>query len=290
MALVRFSQRKSLSPVRVDVQKDSIDSALRSRLWSALCVLFFDLSEEDFRYQHQENSLGIRQRLWIHFFNRTVDTLPQQRMEGFQSAVRDWFLVQAKWYEVYDFVEAVAGELKGKHAEQYVSLMNAFLAQDQSAYRFIGSRLTDITSEEEIAAIEGAIADSHPLKGVRRHLETALAFLTDRNAPDFRNAVKESISAVESMCQALTADSSATLGKAIKRLEDSGITLHPALVRGWSQIYGYTSDAGGIRHALTDEPTITRAEAKYMLVTCSAFVSLLTENAITANIALNAGT
>ncbi|MEB7145202.1 hypothetical protein NEM79_21265, partial [Escherichia coli] len=44
----------------------------------------------------------------------------------------------------------------------------------------------------------------------------------------------------------------------------------------FSQLYGYTSDQGGICHALTEEdvnPTL--AEAKFMLVTCSAFSNYL---------------
>ena len=37
--------------------------------------------------------------------------------------------------------------------------------------------------------------------------------------------------------------------------------------------YGYTSDQGGIRHALLEESNIDEAEAKFMMVACSAFVN-----------------
>ena len=47
------------------------------------------------------------------------------------------------------------------------------------------------------------------------------------------------------------------------------------MARAFSQLYGYTNDASGIRHSLTDEATISYADAKFMLVTCSAFVSYL---------------
>jgi hypothetical protein len=40
-------------------------------------------------------------------------------------------------------------------------------------------------------------------------------------------------------------------------------------------MYGYTSDAEGIRHALLEEPTLEQADAIFMLVTCSAFVNYL---------------
>ena len=40
-----------------------------------------------------------------------------------------------------------------------------------------------------------------------------------------------------------------------------------------SAMYGYTSDADGIRHAMTEASDLTYSDAKYMLVTCTAFVN-----------------
>lgn len=37
----------------------------------------------------------------------------------------------------------------------------------------------------------------------------------------------------------------------------------------------YTSDEGGIRHAMLEEPNIGYDEAKYMAVACSAFVNFI---------------
>jgi hypothetical protein len=47
-------------------------------------------------------------------------------------------------------------------------------------------------------------------------------------------------------------------------------------------MYGYTSDAEGIRHALMDEPTLESEDAKFMLVSCSAFVNYLRSKAARA--------
>ena len=62
----------------------------------------------------------------------------------------------------------------------------------------------------------------------------------------------------------------------MKKLEDCGTKLHPALKQGFLKIYGYTSDEGGVRHAegmfVSD---VTFEEAKFMLVSCSAFVNFL---------------
>jgi hypothetical protein len=54
------------------------------------------------------------------------------------------------------------------------------------------------------------------------------------------------------------------------------IQLHGSLKKAFMALYGYTSDAGGIRHALSDEDvTPTFEDAKFMLVTCSAFINYL---------------
>jgi hypothetical protein len=50
--------------------------------------------------------------------------------------------------------------------------------------------------------------------------------------------------------------------------------LHPALEAAFTKLYGYTSDAKGIRHALLDDDeVVTFEEAKFMLVACSAFIN-----------------
>ena len=259
-----FSQRKKLAPVRVEVQRDDIDPPLRNKLWSAYYLISHDLRWLD----HEERRHRVQ--LWLHFFEEPSDTIPYD----FQSWVRGWFF-RAKWHEVYSFLEAAFSTTPERHQETFRTLMNDFLEQEVAAYRLVNGYLTDIVSAEEIESIETAARDTEPFAPVRTHLVDALAKLTDRNNPDYRNSIKESISAVEAICQIITGDRAATLGVALKRLGDNGVQLHPALLKVWSILYGYTSDAAGIRHALTDEPNVSYSEAKYMLVSCSAFVTHL---------------
>ena len=75
--------------------------------------------------------------------------------------------------------------------------------------------------------------------------------------------------------QTVTGKPNATLSDGLKYLERSGAPVHSALTKGWTLIYGWSSDAEGIRHALADEPNVGLREALYMLVSCSAFVSYL---------------
>ena len=74
----------------------------------------------------------------------------------------------------------------------------------------------------------------------------------------------------------IVGDEKATLGDALKKLEDNGVQIHGALKEGFKKLYGYTSDQGGIRHAEgMFESNVTFEEAKFMLVSCSAFINYL---------------
>lgn len=99
--------------------------------------------------------------------------------------------------------------------------------------------------------------------------------MVDRDQPDYRNSIKESISAIEALCKKISGNEKGTLGDCLKVIEDRG-HIHPAMKRAFLQLYGYTSDQGGIRHALADgNEAPTLEEARYMLVICCAFSNYL---------------
>ena len=110
---------------------------------------------------------------------------------------------------------------------------------------------------------------------VSEHINKAIILLYDRHQPDYANSIKESITAVESACNIMLATEKCTLGEALKKLELNGINIHPALKDAFNKLYGYTSDASGIRHAGGMGTNATREEAKFMLVACSAFCNYL---------------
>lgn len=93
-----------------------------------------------------------------------------------------------------------------------------------------------------------------------------IVLYADRQKPDYENSIKESISAVEAICCIITGEtgSQATLGKTLKRLEDHGVTIHPSMGQAFSKLYGYTSDADGIRHGGIDFTNAPAEDAKYM--------------------------
>lgn len=154
------------------------------------------------------------------------------------------------------------------------SCYNQVFEREYVGYRFVHGEIVRITNPTEIKAIEDAAANKYI--EVQQHIEKALRFLSDRESPDYENSIKESISAVERMCS-IVIGKRATLGEALKKLEDAGVVIHPALKAAFNTLYGYTSDASGIRHAgQLGGANSTFDEAKFMLVSCCAFVNYLT--------------
>lgn len=150
------------------------------------------------------------------------------------------------------------------------------MEKELSGYRIINNIITPITDENEISAIDCALDGSLHLNAIHHQLSESLRMLSDRQNPHYRGSIKESISAVESMCCLISAKSNLTLPEALRTIEKRGIIqIHPALRKAFIKLYGWTSDDQGIRHALMEESTLTFGDAKYMLVSCSAFINYL---------------
>ncbi len=104
------------------------------------------------------------------------------------------------------------------------------------------------------------------------------------NQSDWAGSVRESIHAVESVARQLDPDGAGTLEPALASIERHG-RLHPALKVAFSNLYGYTSDEQGIRHALLDRDAadVGIDEAVFMLGACASFASYLFRKNETGN-------
>jgi hypothetical protein len=274
---MRFSQRMGIRPPLKPFQTDSMDRDLRNGLWNAFCVECFDRllgTDEDRFYA----------RCWHEFFKLPLDEIGEDAPP--RDVIRGRFF-SAEWYDVYDFLEFALGFLRDVQAERFRATCNDVFERENAGYRFVGPQIAPITSESEGEAIEEAIDESVPFAGVHTHLKRALEHLSDRKNPDYRNSIKESISAVEALSCVVTGNTSATLGDALKRIEPR-FGLHPALKQAFCKLYGWTSDAQGIRHALMDEEQVSFSDAKFMLVACSAFVNYLLGKAAESGTSLGA--
>ncbi|MEN6619418.1 MAG: hypothetical protein ABFC28_07990 [Rikenellaceae bacterium] len=143
----------------------------------------------------------------------------------------------------------------------------------------INNEIVEVSSKEEIITIENALQSKQ--KNIRVHLNKALELYAKRPIGDYRNSIKESISAVEAFCREKTGED--TLGKALNKLENNGVIIPKLLKLAFEKLYAYTNQPDtGIRHALMDSEdtyTPTADEALFMLVSCSSFINYLNKKA-----------
>lgn len=271
-----FSERKGLTKPRTELQIESMDAALKNCLWNVLQFSYFyrELACDVLSDYPSQTMRVFLQNLWHNYFKEPIDTVSSFWSSNYDN-LRKYFF-QAHWYLVYDFIEFTVNNFPDESRnDRAVKGFNSVLEREMSGYRFVGKKITPITSKEEIAEVNEALET--PFGTVNAHLESALKLMSDRKSPDYRNSIKESISSVEAMCRTITEDDKATLGKALDMIEREGkVELHGALKKAFDSLYGYTSSAEGIRHSLLDETKgLSFEDAKFMLVSCSAFVNYL---------------
>ena len=277
---MRFSQRHGYKPVKSIVQREDVDDDLRVGMWNVLDLRIWSKGDNSW-LTSRPVEYSVTQALWKDFFKEPLDEIPAEWRKAYAEIRSRYF--NCSWDEVLDFVEFVVqvrGAVRGKEIAQD---LNVVLERERSAYRFVELSVVEITSPEEIASIEDALASTASIPGVATHLRSAIDLLSDRDSPDYRNSIKESISAVEAMTNRVAGTNGKTLGAALKQMN---VNLHPALDGAFSKLYGYTSDADGIRHALMDEPNLEFEDAKFMLVACSAVVNYLLAKAGRAGVAV----
>jgi hypothetical protein len=276
---MKFSQRIGLTAVRELIQVESIDQSLANRLWNNILSDFFDKISRTTKATSEYRKIYACKEIWKDFFGFRIDEIPLNKfggvfMDGVIRIIKDWFF-KAQWYEKYDLIEFVSILDEQAFSVGFTEKCNHTLEIESAGYRVIDNKVIQITAKEEIEEIQNALDSSKSVKPVEIHLSTSLEYLSNRENPDYRNSIKESISAVESLCIILTNDKNATLGKALKLIETK-FKIHSGLKNAFSSLYGYSSDSGGIRHSLLeDDIEVTMEDARFMLITCSAFINYL---------------
>jgi len=280
-----FSQRKGFEPVKSVLQVESMNSEMRNGLWDALGIHYWDQMRMRTSIWQRRDIEELCKQLWHLFFKRPIDTINSYWEETYKF-LREYYF-SCEWYEVYDFIEFIANHYRDNDRplvnKKFMQFCNSILKRELSGYRFVGGTIAQLTSEEEVIEIEEALRVENSLTPVAIHIKRALDLLADRKSPDYRNSIKESISAVEAICRIVTGDAKATLGHALKAIEKE-TPLHSAFRSAFGSLYGYTSDAEGIRHSLLQESNLDFEDAKFMLVACSGFVNYLVSKSIKVGI------
>lgn len=281
-----FSDRNGIKQINTEIQINDFDKRTRIQIFNLFNKIY------DVLYcGNNWNSVPVQnffQNVYDDIFCLTIDTRKTIDDDKFFKAIQE-FIMQASYDEILTFIEGISDywceDLHDLGYSSYNSnpsrydiynLFNNLFQTEYVGYRFINRIISPITDEIELNSINEGLQNENDI--VKEHFDKALRFLADRDCPDYENSIKESISGVEAMCEIITGarGGQATLGNMLKTLEDKGVAIHGALKSAFNILYGYTSDANGIRHAgdIGGEAS-TFEEAKFMLVSCCAFVNYL---------------
>jgi len=201
-----------------------MNDELRNSLWNAMDAAFW--STDGFVYGHHGSHGEIEKFsyvLWSNYFKKPVDARPgygrPSRGRMILDSIREYYF-GCEWHELYDFLEFVVRQY-AKSKPRLADYLNQILERELAGYKFIDGLIVDITDAQESELLAEALADTK-FGPVTAHLERALQLLADRKQPDYRNSIKESISAVEAMARIVAETPKATLGEALKVLGSSG--------------------------------------------------------------------
>lgn len=281
----RFSERIGVVSPRDTFQKNFMDERLWSRLWTAMNKTFWKDFSRWLDHDKDDFTRIIIYKIQDEFLGKPIDEIDDYTENFLQRLKSD--LNKKNWAQFYDLAQFLAdfSKIEDSNAQLriiqrraliFIHLANEVLEAEKSAYRFVAGELIEITDDVEIEEIEQALEDENPFPSVREHLRTALSLFGNRENPDYRNAIKEAISSVESTFSAINQEKSSSLPSAIGKAEKAGLEIPPALKEGIKKIYGWTSDENGVRHALFDgEARVGEAEARLMIVMCASLVNFL---------------
>ena len=276
-----FSHRMGYSPTD--------DSFVRERmtveLQNAICNCYddFKVNVEKVYYTSTDVYQEMERYLWRYFLNQKISDFSNGY--SYKAVLKGVILdVSYPWFKKLDVIEASLDYLYDMSSQftyyrgvidNLVESLNFEFERLNFAYRIIDKQIVEVTAEEEIVSIKKALEENKD--SVREHLTNALKLCSKRPVGDYRNSIKESISAVEVICRKKTGERD--LGKALSKLEKNGVIIPQMLKTAFNNLYAYTNDkVTGIRHALMDdEGTYTPGsdEAIFMIVSCSAFINYL---------------
>lgn len=280
-----FSERYGYAKVSDVIIREKITEEIQN----AICNCYYDL-EQSFQnssiYTYRDNMyVELEKYLWVYFLNKRIADFYRKGYELNPIVVTSFIEDKNhEWYRKLDMLDKTISYLYAldelnnriqKIVELFVEELNFHFKRLNFAYRVVDRQIVEITSEEEITSIETAISNS--ADNIKAHLNNALKLYAKRPDADYRNSIKESISAVEAYVREKTGEN--TLGKALKKLQDTGVEIPEILKVAFEKLYAYTNQPDtGIRHALMDDSgtyTPKAEEALFMIVSCSAFINYL---------------
>ena len=269
-----FAEREGAKPLPTQLNLKQVSSEVRAKTWS---IIYKSMDQSKIMrggYSYADRWASILQEYWVNIDHKFEDEF-KNRLLSLVSYVNE--KMSGEYSTFFEFLEHVVQH--PRCPERLHSDLNRVLAEAGCAYRIYEKAVVPISSPEMGEAVSSAFEALAEFSGARSHLSAAAKFLSEG---DYGGSVRESIHAVEAVARKIVPDAT-SLTPTLAAIERSH-HLHPALKKGFSSLYGYTSDEDGVRHALidNDQPNVTEADALYMFGSCASFAGYLSTYARTA--------
>ena len=196
-------------------------------------------------------------------------------------------LMNLEWYQFYDFVEITAIKIKEQEIEyssawensrfesfmfpSYRQKVNDLFSQHKIQWKLndAGKLETSLPKDLEtrVSAIDSTLQDK--FEPARVHYSKARSYILSPSK-DPENSIKESVSAVESVCKTIY-PKCATLGDALKAMKREQL-ISPMLVTVFEKFYAYTNAEPAVRHGSNKMSGVGEMDAELALHMSAAFI------------------
>jgi AbiJ N-terminal domain 4 len=276
-----FGERMGAIPAP-NLQLDQLSNDLQVSVWNLCQEWMFPWRQEQWQL-YQNMMVALYREL-----RRPAHEVPHNSAEAKTTIARHILNPDIGWTDFYKFVEfipilatmLVAGESQKVAAfERMRAAINDVLEQEGSPYRMTVNELAPITNEQELLEVRRAVAAAAPFQLAADHISASLAHLAHRPSPNYHDCAKQAFSAVESTLWIAIQDKP-KIPQAVRKFEEKFGKIHGALSQLIEKLHGYASDEEGVRHGATEAATVGEAEARLMLVSCSAMMNFLIRKAL----------
>jgi hypothetical protein len=130
-----------------------------------------------------------------------------------------------------------------------------------------GGEIVKRLGELEYSEVEAVLDLPAEYNTASIHIKKSYDFFVSRN-PDYENCVKEAVSALESLLKIMTGLEKGNMADLLGEYASKN-QLHPALRKALSNLFGFASDHGGIRHGSSVSAEVSEETARLVLMICA---------------------
>lgn len=289
-----FSDRNKIRPLNTVMQFESFDEHSRNKISN----LMVSMIRKIVCYLGLDKEPLIAEKLLVEIFDETVSFNNTSDLRDVTDEIKDVCL-QSDYSEILSLIEKMC-QITEEYEDRYNSsrkklknsgviisdegqiitqldtwydVVDDLFETEYIGYRFLNNQICRITSKTEIESIKNAF--STPYDKVNEHISKAISLIKENGIRDYKNSIKECVSALECLLNIKLNTNDLSLGKAIDEYAKK-TDIHQAFKKSISQLYGYTSDSPGIRHGVNKKDNKEGFnEAKLILVITSGYINYI---------------